>query len=91
MQSTGKVIEILMEVSGENANGSWVRGGFAVMLEDGKTILAFEVSGDERVKMVRGLRQGETIVVEWKPASRKYSDRYFTSLKCYNILTTQKI
>lgn len=91
MQSTGKVIETLMEVSGENSNGSWVRGGFVLMLEDDKTILAFEVSGIERVKIVRGLRQGETIVVEWKPSSRKYGDRYFTSLKCYNILTTQKI
>lgn len=91
MQSTGKVIEILMEVSGENANGTWIRGGFVIMLEDGKTILAFEVSGEERVQITRGLQQGETVIVEWKPTSRKYGDRYFTSLKCYNILTTQKI
>lgn len=91
MQSTGKVLETLMEVSGENANGSWVRGGFVLLLEDGKTVLAFEVSGPERVEMVRCLHQGETVVVEWKPTSRKYGDRYFTSLKCYNILTTQKI
>lgn len=91
MQSTGKVIEILEEVTGENANGTWVRGGFAIMLEDGKTILAFEVAGEERLKIVRGLRQGETIVVEWKPYSRKFGLNYYSSLKCYNILTTQKI
>lgn len=80
-----------MEVSGVSDKGTWVRGGFAIELEDGKNILAFEVTGEERVQLVRSLQQGETIVVEWKPTSRKFTDRYFTSLKCYNILRTQRI
>lgn len=91
MQTTGKIIEKLLEVSGENENGYWVRGGFVLMTADdrGET-LCFEVSGTEKCGIVRSLNVGETIVVAWRPTSRKYGDKWFTRLRAYEIMRLRK-
>lgn len=91
MQTTGKIIEKLLEVTGENENGFWVRSGFALLTADDRgDTLCFEVSGTDRCNLVRQLNIGETIVVSWRPASRKYQDKWFTSLKAYDIMRLQK-
>ena len=91
MQTTGKIIEKLLEVSGENENGYWVRGGFALLTADDRgDTLCFEVSGKDRCNLVRELNVGETIVVSWRPSSRKYQDKWFTSLKAYDIMRLQR-
>ena len=91
MQTTGKIIEKLLEVSGENENGFWVRSGFVLLTADDRgDTLCFEVSGTDRCTMVRQLAVGETVVVTWRPTSRKYSDRWFTSLRAYDIMHLAK-
>lgn len=91
MQTTGKIIEKLLEVSGENENGYWVRSGFVLLTADDRgDTLCFEVSGTDRCTLVRQLAVGETIVVTWRPTSRKYADRWFSSLKAYDIMRLQK-
>lgn len=91
MQTTGKIIEKLLEVSGENENGNWVRSGFVLLTADDRgDTLCFEVSGIDRCTVVRQLAVGETVVVTWKPTSRKYADRWFTSLRCYEVLRLKK-
>lgn len=91
MQTTGKVIEKLLEVSGENENGYWVRCGFVLLTTDDRgDTLCFETSGIDRCNLVRQLAMGETIVVTWRPTSHKYADRWFTSLRCYEIAKLQK-
>ena len=87
MQTAGKIIEKLLEVSGENENGYWVRGGFVLLTADDRgDTLCFEVSGTDRCEMVRQLEVGETVVVAWRPASRKYEDRWFSSLRAYDVM-----
>lgn len=87
MQTAGKIIEKLLEVSGENENGYWVRGGFVLLTADDRgDTLCFEVSGSDRCEMVRQLAVGETVVVTWRPASRKYEDRWFSSLRAYDVM-----
>lgn len=91
MQTTGKIIEKLLEVTGENENGYWVRSGFVLLTADDRgDTLCFEVSGTDRCNLVRQLAVGETIVVTWRPNSRKYADRWFSSLKAYDIMRLQK-
>lgn len=91
MQTTGKVIEKLPEVTGENENGTWVISGFVLLTADDRgDTLCFEVSGTDRCTMVRQLAVGETVVVTWRPTSRKYADRWFTSLKAYDVMRLQK-
>ena len=87
MQTTGKIIEKLLEVSGENEKGCWVRSGFVLLAADDRgDTLCFEVSGTDRCTMVRQLAIGETVVVTWRPTSRKYADRWFTSLRAYEVM-----
>ena len=91
MQTTGKIIEKLLEVSGENENGYWVRGGIVLLTEGDRGVsLCFEVSGTDNCNLVRELNMGETIVIQWRPKSRKYQDKWYTSLKAYEILRLQK-
>lgn len=91
MQTTGKIIEKLLEVSGENENGYWVRSGFVLLTADDRgDTLCFEVSGTDRCTIVRQLAVGETIVVTWRPKSRKYDDRWFTSLRANEIMRLAK-
>lgn len=91
MQTTGKIIEKLLEVSGEKENGYWVRSGFVIMTADDRgDTLCFEVSGSEKCGIVRGLSIGETVVVTWKPISRKYADKWFTRLWVYEIMRLKK-
>lgn len=91
MQTTGKVIEKLLEVSGENENGNWVRGGFVLLTADDRgDTLCFETNGTDRCNLVRQLAVGETIVVTWRPTSRKNADRWFSSLRCYEIAKLKK-
>ena len=91
MQTTGKIIEKLLEVSGENENGYWVRSGFVLLTADDRgESLCFEVSGTDRCQLVRQLAIGETVVVTWRPSSRKNADRWFTSLRVYEILRIKK-
>lgn len=91
MQTTGKIIEKLLEVSGENEKGAWVRGGFVVMAADDRgDTLCFDVSGDEKCEIVRNLTIGETVVVTWKPSSRKYADKWFTRLRVFEIMRLKK-
>lgn len=91
MQTTGKIIEKLLEVSGENENGYWVRSGFVLLTADERgESLCFEVSGTDRCNLVRQLAVGETVVVTWRPTSRKYADRWFSSLRCYEIMRLAK-
>lgn len=91
MQTTGKIIEKLLEVTGENENGYWVRSGFVLLTADDRgDSLCFEVSGTDRCNLVRKLNVGETIVVSWRPSCRKYQDKWFTSLKAYDIMCLQR-
>lgn len=91
MQTTGKIIEKLLEVSGTNENGNWVRSGFVLLTADDRSdTLCFEVRGKDRCDVVRKLAVGETIVVTWRPACHKYADVWFTSLRAYEIMRLAK-
>lgn len=91
MQTAGKVIEKLLEVSGENENGYWVRGGFVLLTADdrGET-LCFQVNGTERCEIVRQINVGDAIFVTWRPKCRKIEDKWFTNLVCYDIANIEK-
>ncbi len=91
MQTTGKVIEKLPEVSGENEKGFWCRSGVVLLTADDRgESLCFEVSGRDRCMLVSQLAVGETIVVTWRPSSHKYGERWFSTLHAYEILRLKK-
>lgn len=89
---TGKFIQNLPRVEGDNAKGHWVRGGFIIEHGDEFTRkAAFSLFGEERVKKTIGILPGTLVQVDYQPESREFNDRWYTDLQCFNVtpLTTQ--
>ena len=85
---TGKFIQNLPRVEGDNAKGHWVRGGF--VLEHGDEFtrkVAFTVYGQEKFDTVSLYYQGIPVQVSFVPESREYNDRWYTELRCISINT----
>lgn len=89
-QLTGKVTRILDKVSGETANGGWVRAGFVVESQgDNARTVAFTAFGDRKAQLVRSLRPGQLVVVNYYPESREFNERFYTDLMVQTIMLAQ--
>ena len=89
-QVTGKVIAHLEKVEGENEKGTWVRGGVLIRtLDDRSRMLAVKAFGTERVEQLESLKQGEVVVLEYRPESREFNGQWYTDLYCTNVLRTK--
>lgn len=85
-QITGKIIEMLPIVEGENVNGRWIRSGFVVMpLEGSSDPVCISVFGERYVGALQSLKIGQVVIVDYRPQSRKVGDKWFTDLKCLYI------
>ena len=86
MEITGKLIQLLPEVSGESARGPWVRGGF-VIETDGEypRKVAFTAFGEERVAMAKNIPMGTPVQVTFTPESREFNEKWYTDLRASRI------
>ena len=91
-QLTGKFVSALPVVEGASNGRTWVRGGFVLeTLSDQPKAVAFTLFGEERLRLVNGLYLGDIVVAEYSPESRQVGDRWFTDLRCYSVLRTQRV
>ncbi len=91
-QLSGKIAEILQEVSGETAMGTWIRSGIVVFQLDGRDgPVAFTGFGEEQANMIRSLKVGDVVIVEYRPYSREFAGRWFTDLRIIKVLVPQSI
>ena len=90
-QISGKVIEILPVVSGENERGEWQRGGVVIeTLESPSVKLALSTFGKRRTEQIQQLTLGEIVVVTYTPESREFMGKWYTELRLTAVLTTSK-
>ena len=86
MEITGKLIQLLPEVSGESARGPWVKGGFVIETEgDYPRKVAFVAFGEERVAMAKSIPMGTLVQVTFNPESREFNERWYTDLRASRI------
>lgn len=86
MEITGKLIQLLPEVSGESARGPWVKGGFVIETEgDYPRKVAFVAFGEERVAMAKNIPMGSLVQVTFNPESREFNERWYTDLRASRI------
>ena len=86
MEITGKLIQLLPEVSGESARGPWVRGGFVIETDgDYPRKVAFTAFGEERVAMAKNIPMGSPVQVTFSPESREFNDKWYTDLRASRI------
>lgn len=86
MEITGKMIQLMPDVSGESARGPWVKGGFVIETEgDYPRKVAFITFGEERVAMAKNIPMGTLVQVTFNPESREYNDRWYTDLRASRV------
>ncbi|MBR1550130.1 MAG: DUF3127 domain-containing protein [Bacteroidales bacterium] len=86
MEITGKLIQLLPEVSGESARGPWVRGGFVIETDgDYPRKVAFTAFGEERVAMAKNIPMGSPVQVTFTPESREFNEKWYTDLRASRI------
>lgn len=91
-QLTGKFVCALPVVEGESNGRFWKRGGLVMeTLSDQPKAVVMTLFGEERILLMNGLHAGDVIVAEYAPESRQVGDRWFTDLRCYSVLRTQRM
>lgn len=86
MEITGKLIQLMPDVSGESARGPWVKGGFVIETDgDYPRKVAFITFGEERVAMAKNIPMGSPVQVTFNPESREFNERWYTDLRASRI------
>ena len=83
---TGVVIAILPERSGVSQRGEWKSQQFVIETQEQyPKHLCFEVFGADRIAQFN-IKGGETITVQFDIDARQYQDRWFSSIKAWNVI-----
>lgn len=90
-QEIGKVVKVEPVVTGTNEKGDWLIQAFVIMTQDehARTVV-FRTFNKERAAVIQSLKVGETVIVDYVPESREYNDKWFTDLRCKNIMVAEK-
>lgn len=92
MELIGKFLKTLPETTGQGQKGIWVRGGFIIETEEQfPKQVAFSLWGEDKVSIVRNMKQGTQIKVFFSPESREYMGKWYTDLRCFRIDTFNPI
>lgn len=86
MEMTGVVIAILPERSGVSQRGEWKSQQFVIETQEQyPKHLCFEVFGADRIAQFN-IKGGEAITVQFDIDARQYQDRWFNSIKAWNVI-----
>ena len=86
MEMTGVVIAVLPERSGTSHRGEWKSQSFVIETQEQyPKHLCFEVFGADRIAQFN-IKGGEKITVQFDIDARQYQDRWFNSIKAWNVI-----
>ena len=86
MEMTGVVIAVLPERSGTSQRGEWKSQSFVIETQEQyPKHLCFEVFGADRIAQFN-INGGEKITVQFDIDARQYQDRWFNSIKAWNVI-----
>lgn len=90
-QEIGKIVKVEPEVTGTNEKGDWLIQQFVIMTQGERSnTVAFRTFNKERAAVIKSLKVGETVIVSYVPESREYNGKWFTDLRCTNIMVAEK-
>ena len=85
LEIEGKLIKLLPEVSGEGANGHWVKREFVIETQGQyPKSVCFSTWGD-KAQMIAGFQEGDALQVSFDVQSREYNERWYTDLRAWKI------
>ena len=86
MEMTGVVIAVLPERSGTSQRGEWKSQSFVIETQEQyPKHLCFEVFGADRIAQFN-IKGGEKITVQFDIDAIQYQDRWFNSIKAWNVI-----
>lgn len=86
IEISGKFVKTLPEASGTSAKGEWRKGGLVVETEEQyPRKIAIVCWGDDRLKDIAGLRDGDKVKVSVDIESREWQDKWFTDVRAWKI------
>ena len=86
MEMTGVVISVLPERSGTSQRGEWKSQSFVIETQEQyPKHLCFEVFGADRIAQFN-IKGGEKITIQFDIDARQYQDRWFNSIKAWNVI-----
>lgn len=86
MEITGVVIAILPERSGVSQRGEWKSQSYVIETQEQyPKHLCFDVFGADRIAQFN-IKGGETLTVQFDIDARQFQDRWFNSIKAWNII-----
>ena len=85
LEITGRVSEILQEVSGEGRNGSWKKQEFILETEEQyPKKVCIEAWGD-KTAIIKKLNAGDKITASINVESREFNGRWYTNVRAWRI------
>jgi hypothetical protein len=87
LELTGKLIQILPELSGEGKNGPWNKISFVLETQDQYPKKVCFDAWKDRVDTVKNLKIGDTIRVGFDIESREFNGKWYTNAKTWKIET----
>lgn len=94
MKLKGFFEKILPENSGVSAKGEWYKGGFVVELKSDEKYnkkAAFEVWGRTSLDALTNFNLKEEVEVTFDVESREWQSKWFTYLRCTNVVGVEPI
>ena len=86
MEMTGVVIAILPERSGTSQRGEWKTQSYVIETQEQyPKHLCFEVFGADRIAQFN-IQGGETITVSFDIDARQWQDKWYNSIKAWNVV-----
>jgi hypothetical protein len=86
LELTGKLVQVMPEVTGKGRNGEWKKREFVVETADDQypRKVCFSVWGD-RVESLESLEPGMTLKVNFNLESREYNSRWYTDARAWRV------
>lgn len=86
IEINGKFVKTLPETSGTSAKGEWRKGGFVVETEEQyPKKVAVICWGEDRLKDIAPLKDGDKVKVSVDIESREWQDKWFTDVRAWKI------
>ena len=89
-QEVGKLIKVEPTLEGTNEKGEWLIQVFVIMTQAERShAVAFRTFNKERAELIKSLKVGETVLVDYVPESREFNGKWFTDLRCTRIMVAE--
>jgi len=86
LELTGKLIQVMPEVTGNGKNGAWVKQEFIVETSDSQypRKICFSLWGD-KVQTLKSTDPGTLVKVSFNLESREYNNRWYTDARAWRL------